>query len=163
MFSLSFFKCRRKIESRSWRLIFEKRAKWDFIINRSNQNLKCVKFRSFKQIRWRYIRLLIFWKIIFLCRRCFCCWMRHLIRARRVENVFCRRHAMMMRKVTMMTRRMMKMKAMMKTIMSKTTKRKRHVEENSSKSSKKIEMFSKENRSTCRLILSRRAIKMTSM
>jgi hypothetical protein len=69
----------------------------------------------------------------------------------------------MMRKVTMMTRRMMKMKAMMKTIMSKTTKRKRHVEENSSKSSKKIEMFSKENRSTCRLILSRRAIKMTSM
>ncbi len=167
MFSLFFFRCRRKFKSRSWRFIFERRAKWNLIINRSNQSLRCVKFRSFKQIRWRYTRLLIFWEIIFLCRRCFCYRMRHLIRVRRVENVFCRRHVMMMKKMTTKTRRMMKMKAMitkmMKTTMSKTTKRKRHVEKNSSRFSKKIAVFSRKNCSTCRLILNRLAIRMTSM
>ncbi len=167
MLSLFFFKYRRKFESRSWKLIFEKRVKWDFIINRSNQNLRCVKFKSFKRKEWRYTRLLIFWKIISLCRRCFCCRMRYLIRVQRVENVLCRRHVMMMKKMTMKTRRMIKMKTMMtkiiKTTMLKITKRKRHVEKNSSKSSKKIKMFSRKNRSTCRLILSRLAIKMTSM
>jgi hypothetical protein len=63
MFSLFFFKFRRKSESRLWNFIFERHARWNFIINWSNQSLKCVKFRSFKRIRWRYTRLLIFWKI----------------------------------------------------------------------------------------------------
>jgi hypothetical protein len=52
---------------------------------------------------------------------------------------------------------------MMKMTMSKTTKRRRHVENNLKKISKKIKMISKRKRSTCRLILNRLAIKMTSM
>ncbi len=111
-------------------------------------------------------------KIISLCRRCFCCRIKHLIRVRRVENTLRRRHVMMMREMTMMTTttkmkmRMIKTTRMMKMMMmtmSKTTKRKWHVEKNLTKFTKKIEMFSKEKRSTSRLILSRSAIKMTSM
>jgi hypothetical protein len=58
---------------------------------------------------------------------------------------------------------MMKMTKLMKTTMSRTTKRKRHVENNLKKISKKIKMISRKKRSTCCLILNRLAIKMTSM
>ncbi len=57
----------------------------------------------------------------------------------------------------------MRMMKMMKTTMSKTTKRRRHVENNLKNVSKKIKMISKKKRSTCRLILNRLAIRMTSM
>ncbi len=125
MFNLCRSRFRRKFESKSSKLTFEKNEKWDFIINRSNQNLKCVKFKWFKQISWRFTFLLIFLKIIFLCRRCLYFRMKRSIRVRRVKNILRRIKKMTRTTTTMMKKTTMKMTKTM--TMMKMTKRKRNV------------------------------------
>jgi hypothetical protein len=144
MFSLRRSKSRRKFESKSSKLTFEKNEKWDFIINRRSQTLKCVKFRRFKQISWWFTFLLTFLKIISLCRRCFCFRMKRSIRVRRVKNTLRRVKKKIKTATTMMKKAAMRITKTMK--MMKTTKRKQSVKMKIKRTSKKIIISSRTNR-----------------
>jgi hypothetical protein len=144
MHNLRRSKSRRKSLSKSSKLKFEKNERWNFIINRSSQSLKCVKFRRFKQISWRFTFFLTFLKIISLCRRCFYSRIRRSICARRVKNILRRVKKMTKTRTTIMKRRTIKMTKTIK--MMKTTKRKRNVKTKMKWTSKKIKISSKTNR-----------------
>ncbi len=144
MFSLRRSKSRRRFESKSSRLTFERNERWHFIINRSSQNLKCVKFKRFRQISWRFTLLLTFLKIISLCRRCLCFRVRRSIRVRRVENILRRVKKMTRTAAAMMKRTAMRMKKTMR--MMRATKRRRSVKTKMRRTSKKIKISSRTNR-----------------
>jgi hypothetical protein len=163
MLNLRRSRSRHKFESKSSKLTFEKIEKWSFIINRSSQNLRCVNFRRFKHISWRFTLLLTFLQIISLCQRCLCFRVRRSIRVRRVEYILTRIKKMIWTTTTMMKKaaRMKIMKMMSKT----TTKIRMRVKKTSTQISKTIKMISTSNhlKNLLKRKLSRRMIKkMTS-